>query len=71
MKRQNTLKIVFLSLLISTCSTSCGLIEKFKNPEQATDSKDGVVETMDIDASAYISIKTGNSYIFKRSKFVW
>ena len=33
--------------------------------------EDGVVETIDVDASRYISVKTGNSYIFKRSKFVW
>lgn len=35
------LKVVFLSLVLS----SCGLIERFKTPEQPTDSKDAVTET--------------------------
>ena len=35
LKRQNVLKVLFLSLILS----SCGLIEKFKTPEQPTDSK--------------------------------
>ncbi|MBC7539118.1 MAG: LysM peptidoglycan-binding domain-containing protein [Bacteriovorax sp.] len=39
MKRQNVLKSLFLSLILSSLSTSCGLIEKFKTPEQPTDSK--------------------------------
>jgi len=34
------LKFLFISLLISTFSTSCGLIDKFKTPDQVTDSKD-------------------------------
>ena len=35
LKRQTVFKILFLSLILS----SCGLIEKFKTPEQPTDSK--------------------------------
>lgn len=39
MKRQNVLKVLFLSLIVSTLTSSCGLIEKWKTPEQPTDSK--------------------------------
>lgn len=39
MKRQNVLKSLFLLFILSSLSTSCGLIEKFKTPEQPTDSK--------------------------------
>ena len=39
MKGQNKLKLIFLTLIISTLGTSCGLIEKFRNPEKPTDSK--------------------------------
>jgi len=38
LKRQNVLKLLFLSLILSSAS-SCGLIEKWKTPEQPTDSK--------------------------------
>lgn len=41
MKRHNVLKSVVLSIIISSLSSSCGLIEKFKTPEQPTDSKSG------------------------------
>lgn len=37
MKRQNILKVLFLSLVLSSFA-SCGLIEKWKTPEQPTDS---------------------------------
>jgi nucleoid-associated protein YgaU len=37
--RQSTLKVIFISLIVSAFSTSCGLIEKWKTPEQPTDSK--------------------------------
>ncbi|MEA9355567.1 LysM peptidoglycan-binding domain-containing protein [Bacteriovorax sp. PP10] len=39
MKNKTMLKVVFLSLVLS----SCGLIERFKTPEQPTDSKDAAV----------------------------
>lgn len=39
MKRQDVLKTIFFSLIISSFSSSCGLIEKYKTPEQPTDSK--------------------------------
>ena len=39
MKRQDVLKTIFFSLILSGFSSSCGLIEKFKTPEQPTDSK--------------------------------
>jgi LysM repeat protein len=39
LKTRNKLKLIFLSLIISTLGTSCGLIEKFRNPEKPTDSK--------------------------------
>jgi nucleoid-associated protein YgaU len=38
LKRQTILKTIFLSLVLATFSTSCGLIEKFKTPEQPTES---------------------------------
>lgn len=41
LKNKTMLKVVFLSLVLS----SCGLIERFKTPEQPTDSKDSVAET--------------------------
>lgn len=39
LKNKTMLKVVFLSLVLS----SCGLIERFKTPEQPTDSKDATV----------------------------
>jgi hypothetical protein len=39
LKRQNVLKVLFLSLLVSTFTTSCGLIDKSSSPEEPTDSK--------------------------------
>ncbi|MDD4974767.1 MAG: LysM peptidoglycan-binding domain-containing protein [Bacteriovorax sp.] len=45
MKRKNVLKSIFFSLLLSTFSSSCGLIEKFKTPEQPTDSKSSDIAT--------------------------
>jgi len=39
--RQNILKVLLLSLILS----SCGLIEKWKTPEQPTDSKTSAAET--------------------------
>ncbi len=39
--RQNIFKVLFLSLVLS----SCGLIEKWKTPEQPTDSKAATTET--------------------------
>jgi nucleoid-associated protein YgaU len=47
LKRQNVLKTIFFALLISTFSSSCGLIEKFKTPEQPTDSKSSEKTTAD------------------------
>lgn len=47
MKRQNVLKLLFLSLILS----SCGLIEKFKTPEEPTDSK-SAGETASVDSTA-------------------
>lgn len=44
MSRQNILKVLFLSLILSTLTTSCGLIEKWKTPEQPTDSKAAATE---------------------------
>lgn len=41
MSRQNILKVFFLSLILS----SCGLIEKWKTPEQPTDSQSSTAET--------------------------
>lgn len=41
MKNKTVTKILFLSLVFS----SCGLIEKFKTPEQPTDSKDSTAAT--------------------------
>ncbi len=41
MKNKTILKILFLSLVLS----SCGLIERFKTPEQPTDSKESTAET--------------------------
>ncbi len=38
------LKLLYIALFISTFSTSCGLIEKFKTPTQPTESKDVVAE---------------------------
>ena len=43
MKNKTILKILFLSLVLS----SCGLIEKFKTPEQPTDSKESSAEVSD------------------------
>ena len=48
MKSQNTFKFILLTLVLSTLSTSCGLIEKFRNPEKPTDSKSS--ETTSTDA---------------------
>ncbi|MGZ3787618.1 MAG: LysM peptidoglycan-binding domain-containing protein [Bacteriovorax sp.] len=45
MSRQNILKVLFLSLILSTLTSSCGLIEKWKTPEQPTDSKSATTET--------------------------
>lgn len=39
MKRQNVLKSLIRLLIISTLGASCGLIEKFKTPDQPTESK--------------------------------
>ena len=39
MKRQNILKSIFLLLIVGAFSSSCGLIEKFRKPEQPVDSK--------------------------------
>jgi LysM repeat protein len=39
LKNKTMLKVVFLSIVLS----SCGLIERFKTPEQPTDSKDATV----------------------------
>ncbi len=41
MKNKTILKILFLSLVLS----SCGLVERFKTPEQPTDSKEASSET--------------------------
>lgn len=45
MKNKTILKILFLSLVLS----SCGLIERFKTPEQPTDSKEEMAEISDDD----------------------
>ncbi len=39
MSRQNNLKFLFLTLVLASFATSCGLVEKWKTPEQPTDSK--------------------------------
>lgn len=39
MKRQNVLKVLFLSLIVSSFASSCGLVDKWKTPEQPTDSQ--------------------------------
>ncbi len=39
MKRKNIFKFLFLSLIISSLSVSCGLIDKMKSSDQPTDSK--------------------------------
>ena len=48
MKNQTMLKIVFLSMVLS----SCGLIERFKTPEQPTDSKDATAENSSVEADS-------------------
>lgn len=56
MKNKSILKILFLSLVLS----SCGLIERFKTPEQPTDSKDAteVAATPSADATDDLFSKT-------------
>ena len=48
MKNKTVTKILFLSLVLS----SCGLIERFKTPEQPTDSKDSTAATSGDEMSA-------------------
>lgn len=48
MKNKTMLKILFLSLVLS----SCGLIERFKTPEQPTDSNSGSSEEMAASSSS-------------------
>jgi nucleoid-associated protein YgaU len=47
LKSKTLLKIIFLSMVLS----SCGLIEKFKTPDQPTDSKEGEVATTEGDTT--------------------
>jgi nucleoid-associated protein YgaU len=57
-KHKTILKIIFLSLVLS----SCGLIERFKTPEQPTDSKDSTAAATGDESTAYPSAdKTANS----------
>lgn len=59
MKRQNVLKVLFLSLVLSSMTTSCGLIEKWKTPEQPTDSKSG--------ETAAVETTSGTDDLFSKS----
>ncbi|MDO9182528.1 MAG: LysM peptidoglycan-binding domain-containing protein [Bacteriovorax sp.] len=61
MKRQNILKSIFLSLVLSSLTTSCGLIEKFKTPEQPTDSKGN--ET----AMSEVQVESSTDDLFSKS----
>ena len=54
MKNKTMLKIVFLSLVLS----SCGLIERFKTPEQPTDSKEATAEAPAADSTDDLFSKT-------------
>jgi nucleoid-associated protein YgaU len=51
LKRQNVLKVLFFSLILSSFASSCGLIEKWKTPEQPTDSN-APVETASTESPA-------------------